>query len=116
MNDRADIRPYFLAVQTECLLRNNAFINAFLDMASAMLPDSKPIRDEAYDKNSLVCVDFYSHLASAMVGSLELTGEDAIDAGLQYASCARVHEAVVACMKNLRSEIDGWLEECEDDK
>lgn len=115
MNDRIDIRQYFLAVPTERLLRNNTFINALLDMASATLPDSKPIGDEAYDKNSLACVDFYSHLATAMVGSLELTGEEAIDAGLQYASCARVYDAVVACMKNLRSEIDGWLEACEDD-
>lgn len=86
------------------------------DMASAFLPGSKPIADEAYDKNCLACVDFYNNLATAMIESLELTGEDAIDAGLQYASCARVHEAVVACMKNLRSEIDGWLEACEDDK
>ena len=116
MNDRIDIQQYFLAVPTERLLRNNTFITALLDMASATLPDSKPIGDEAYDKNSLACVDFYSHLATAMVGSLELTGEEAIDAGLQYASCARVYDAVVACMKNLRSEIDGWLEACEDDK
>ena len=69
----------------------------------------KPIADEAYDKNCLAFVDFYDYLATAIIGSLELAGEDAIYTGLQYASCARVHDAVVACMKNLRSEIDGWL-------
>lgn len=114
MNDRIDIRPYFLAVPTERLLRTHEFANSFMDMASAFLPGSKPIADEAYDKNCLACVDFYDYLATSIIGSLELTGEYAIDAGLQYASCARVHESVVACMKNLRSEIDDWLEACED--
>lgn len=116
MNDRIDTRPHFMLIPTERRLRTLEFVNSFMDMASAFLPGSKPIADEAYDKNCLACVDFYNNLATAMIESLELTGEDAIDAGLQYASCARVHEAVVACMKNLCSEIDGWLEACEDDK
>lgn len=116
MNDRIDTRPYFMLISTEQRLRTHEFVNTFIDIASEFLPGSKPIADEAYDKNCLACVDFYDHLAMSIIGSLELTGEDAIDAGLQYASCARVHEAVVACMKNLRSEIDDWLEACEDDK
>ena len=85
MNDRIDTLPYFMLIPTERRLRTNEFVNSFMDMASAFLPGSKPIADEAYDKNC-------------------------------HASCARVHDAVVACMKNLRSEIDGWLEACEDDK
>ena len=115
-NDRIDTRPYFMLIPTERRFRTHEFVNSFMDMASAFLPGSNPIADEAYDKNCLACVDFYNYLATAIIGSLELTGEDAIDTGLQYASCARVHDAVVACMKNLRSEIDGWLEVCEDDK
>lgn len=114
MNDRIDTRPYFMLIHTEQRIRAYEFANSFMDMASAFLPGSKPIADEAYDKNCLACVDFYDYLATAIIGSLELTGEYAIDAGLQYASCARVHEAVIACMKNLRSEIDVWLEACED--
>lgn len=116
MNDRIDIQPYLMLISTERRLRTHEFVNSFMDMAAAFLPESKPIADEAYDKNCLACVEFYNDLATAMIGSLELTGEDAIDAGLQYASCARVHDAVVACMKNLRSEIDGWLEVCENAK
>ena len=110
MNDRIDTRPYFMLISTERRLRTHEFVNSFMDMASAFLPGSKPIADEAYDKNCLTCVGFYNDIAAAMIGSLELTSEEAIDAGLQYASCTRVHEAVVACMKNLRSEIDEWLE------
>ena len=116
LNDIIDTRPYFMLIPTERRLRTHEFVNSFMDMASAFLPGSNPIDDEAYDKNCLACVDFYNYLATAIIGSLELTVEDAIDTGLQYASCARVHDAVVACMKNLRSEIDGWLEVCEDDK
>ena len=116
MNDRIDTQQYFMLIPTERRLRTHEFVNSFVDMASAFLPGSKPIADEAYDKNCLACVDFYDYLATAMIGSLELTGEDAIDAGLQNASCARVHDAVVACMKNLRSEINEWLEAYEDDK
>lgn len=116
MNDRIDTQPYFMLISTERRLRTHEFVNSFMDMASAFLLGSKPIADEAYDKNCLACVEFYNDLATAMIGSLELTGEDAIDAGLQYASCAHVHDAVVACMKNLRSEINGWLEACEYDK
>ena len=111
MNDRIDTRPYFMLIPTERRLRTHEFVNSFMDMASAFLPGSNPIDDEAYDKNCLACVDFYNYLATAIIGSLELTVEDAIDTGLQYASCARVHDAVVACMKNLRSEIEERGEE-----
>lgn len=116
MNDRIDTQPYFMLIPTERRIRTYAFVNSFMDMVAAFLPVSKPIADEAYDKNCLTCVGFYNDIAAAMIGSLELTSEEAIDAGMQYASCARVHDAVVACMKNLRSEINEWLEAYEDDK
>lgn len=95
---------------------NNHLVGAFEYLMAVTLPSPKPIADEADDKKCLKAVNFYEQMCLTLIGNLELIADDAIDAGLQYASCARVHDAVVACMKSLRSEIDGWLEACEDDK
>ena len=95
---------------------NNRLAGAFEYLMAVTLPSPKPIADEAYDKKCLKAVNFYEQMCLTLIGNVELIADDAIDAGLQYASCARVHDAVIACMKNLRSEIDLWLESCEDDK
>ena len=72
MNDRIDTRPYFMLISTERRLRTHEFANSFTDMASAFLPGSKPIADEAYDKNCLACVDFYDYLATAMIEDISI--------------------------------------------
>lgn len=95
---------------------NNRLVCAFEYLMAVTLPSPKPIADEAYDKKCLKAVNFYEQMCLTLIGNLELTADDAEDAGLQYASCARVHDAVMACMKTLRNEIDVWLESCEDDK
>ena len=92
---------------------NNHLVGAFEYLMAVTLPSPKPIADEAYDKKCLKAVDFYEQMCLTLIGNLELIADDAVDAGLQYASCTRVHNAAVACMKNLRSEIDAWLKDCE---
>ena len=90
---------------------NNRLVGAFEYLMAVTLPSPKPIADEAYDKKCLKAVNFYEQMCLTLIGNLELIADDAEDAGLQYASCARVHEAAVECLKNLRSEIDCWIKD-----
>lgn len=90
---------------------NNRLVGAFEYLMAVTLPSPKPIADEAYDKKCLKAINFYEQMCLTLISNLKLTADDAKDAGLQYASCARVYDAVVACMESLRSEIDGWIKD-----